>query len=121
MADPSPERADGPGAWVPLAAAAEVAPGAVVAVEVGDRRLAVWRCEDGTVGVVDARCPHQWADLAQVGDVVGCELVCSSHGWRFDLEGTGTKLSVLGRRDRKGDADAHLARERHGTIEAWLP
>ena len=109
-----------PGRWVALVEAAAVPSGTVVAVEVDDLRLAVWRGTDGQVAAVDARCPHQWADLAQVGDVEGCELVCSSHGWRFDPGGVGTKVSVLGRRDRKGDVAAHPCRERDGVIEARL-
>lgn len=108
-------------AWVPLVAAEALPAGAVAGVEVGDLRLAVWRCLDGRVAAVDARCPHQWADLAQVGDVDGCELVCSSHGWRFDPDGVGTKRNVLGRRDRKGDATAHPCRERDGVVEVRLP
>ena len=116
MSDPVPAA----GGWTALVPAASVAPGAVVAVEVDGRRLAVWRCADGAIGAVDARCPHQWADLAQVGHVEGCELVCGSHGWRFDRDGRGTKVNVLGRRDRKGDADAVAVRERDGVVEATL-
>ncbi len=34
-------------------------------------------------------CPHRGADLAVFGEVSGDELVCTLHGWRFDLA-TGT-------------------------------
>ena len=115
---------DGPGddGWRAVCRIDELAPGEVRAAEVDGRRLAVWRCEDGALGgAVDARCPHQWSDLPQVGDVHRCELVCSTHGWRFDREGTGTKVSVLGRRDHKGDVAAHRCRERDGVIEVQAP
>jgi UDP-MurNAc hydroxylase len=36
--------------------------------------------------VVQRRCPHRNADLAAFGEIDGCELVCTLHGWRFDLE-----------------------------------
>ena len=36
--------------------------------------------------VVQRRCPHRNADLAVFGEVDGCELTCTLHGWRFDLE-----------------------------------
>jgi cytochrome P450/nitrite reductase/ring-hydroxylating ferredoxin subunit len=32
----------------------------------------------------EARCPHQGTLLSE-GDIVGAELVCRAHGWRFDL------------------------------------
>lgn len=43
---------------------------------------------DITVGeyLVQRRCPHRNADLAVFGEIDGDELVCTLHGWRFDLE-----------------------------------
>lgn len=43
--------------------------------------------------VVQRRCPHRNADLSVFGEVAGCELVCTLHGWRFDLE-TGRCLTA---------------------------
>ncbi len=43
--------------------------------------------------VVQRRCPHRNADLAVFGEVEGCELTCTMHGWRFDLE-TGECLTA---------------------------
>ena len=43
--------------------------------------------------VVQRRCPHRNADLAVFGEIDGCELVCTLHGWRFDLE-TGRCLTA---------------------------
>lgn len=63
---------------------------------------AVWRLEtpaevepDIELGdwVVQRRCPHRNADLAVFGEIEGCELVCTLHGWRFDLE-TGRCLTA---------------------------
>jgi len=45
--------------------------------------------------IVQRRCPHRNADLSVFGEVNGCELVCTLHGWRFDLE-TGTCLTSAG-------------------------
>jgi UDP-MurNAc hydroxylase len=36
--------------------------------------------------VVQRRCPHRNADLSVFAEIDGCELVCTLHGWRFDLE-----------------------------------
>ncbi len=43
--------------------------------------------------IVQRRCPHRNADLAVFGEIEGCELVCTLHGWRFDLE-TGRCLTA---------------------------
>ena len=109
------------GAWVEVAAVDDVAPGTVVAVEVGEVELALWRTADGVLAACDARCPHQWSHLAGAGVVDGEELVCLSHFWRFDTEGHGSKVSVLGRRDPKGDVATFAVREVDGRIEVLVP
>ena len=43
--------------------------------------------------IVERTCPHRHADLAVFGEIEGCELVCTLHGWRFDLE-TGRCLTA---------------------------
>ena len=106
--------------WVPLHPSAAVAPGAIVAADVGDLELVVWRAFDGHAVVMDARCPHQWSHLEAEGLVDGDELVCTAHFWRFDGQGCGTKLSILGRRDAKADIEVYPTRERDGMIEAML-
>jgi UDP-MurNAc hydroxylase len=46
--------------------------------------------------IVERTCPHRHADLAVFGEIDGCELVCTLHGWRFDLE-TGRCLTAENR------------------------
>jgi len=36
--------------------------------------------------IVQRRCPHRNADLSVFGEIEGDNLVCTLHGWRFDLE-----------------------------------
>ncbi len=43
-----------------------------------DIRLGDW--------IVQRACPHREADLSVFGEIEGNELVCTLHGWRFDLE-----------------------------------
>jgi phenylpropionate dioxygenase-like ring-hydroxylating dioxygenase large terminal subunit len=111
----------GDGAWVDVAAVDEVAEATVVAVEVGEVEVVVWRAADGVLSACDARCPHQWSHLAAAGVVDGDELVCLSHFWRFDTDGHGSKVSVLGRRDAKGDVATFPVREVDGRIEVSVP
>ncbi len=36
--------------------------------------------------LVQRLCPHRQADLAIFGELDGCILTCTQHGWQFDLE-----------------------------------
>ena len=107
-------------AWIRVCDSADVPVGGLVGREAGGRRLVVWRDATGRPCVMDARCPHQWSDLATDGDVDGDELVCTAHHWRFARDGTGTKRNVRGRRDAKADIEVYPCRERRGRIEADL-
>ena len=46
--------------------------------------------------IVERFCPHRQADLSTFGSLEGDELVCSLHGWRFDLA-TGKCNSAAGK------------------------
>ena len=49
--------------------------------------------------IVERACPHRQADLSVFGEVEGQTLVCTLHGWRFDLE-SGECLTASDRRLR---------------------
>jgi nitrite reductase/ring-hydroxylating ferredoxin subunit len=48
--------------------------------------LVAFRCGDGSVGLVGARCPHRCTSL-EYGQVREHGLQCSYHGWMFDNRG----------------------------------
>lgn len=54
--------------------------------------------------IVERACPHRQADLSVFGEVEGQTLICTLHGWRFDLE-TGECLTASDRRLRVRRAD----------------
>jgi UDP-MurNAc hydroxylase len=54
--------------------------------------------------MVERLCPHRQADLSVFGEVDGGELVCTLHGWRFDLA-TGKCLTADDRTLRVRRAD----------------
>ena len=112
---------DAAGGWVAVLREDELPPASVTGVSLPIGILAVWRDADGRACAVDARCPHQWSDLATEGIVDGAELVCTAHCWRFDRAGRGTKVNVGGRRDVKADVAVHPCRIEHGQIEVWVP
>jgi nitrite reductase/ring-hydroxylating ferredoxin subunit len=49
--------------------------------------LVVWRTRSGQLQAADARCPHLGADLSAGGMVIGEQLRCPLHHWRFDTAG----------------------------------
>ncbi|MGI9146114.1 MAG: Rieske (2Fe-2S) protein [Chloroflexota bacterium] len=69
--------------YVTVARLDDVPPGAVVQVQAGDRWYALVNV-DGVLHAVDNNCPHNGGPLAR-GALVGRELVCPWHGWRWDV------------------------------------
>ena len=49
--------------------------------------------------IMERACPHRQADLSVFGEIQDCVLVCTLHGWRFDLE-TGECLTASDRKLR---------------------
>ena len=100
------------GAWHPLGASADLAPGKVRSVEVAGRRLAVGRSEAGCFAADDS-CPHAGASLGE-GMLDGDFLICPLHAYAYDV--------------RTGDCEEDLTvlplfrvREIDGQLEVWLP
>ena len=54
--------------------------------------------------IMERACPHRQADLSVFGEIEDCILVCTLHGWRFDLE-TGECLTASDRHLRVRRAD----------------
>jgi UDP-MurNAc hydroxylase len=56
--------------------------------------------------IVERTCPHRQADLSVFGEIDGDQLVCTLHGWRFDLE-TGQCTNAIDRvlRVRRADRE----------------
>ena len=76
-----------PFGWFQVAWSADVKPGQVLPIEYFDRKLVVWRDDDGATHVNDAFCPHLGAHFGYGGQVQGDDLICPFHGWRFDAQG----------------------------------
>lgn len=72
--------------WFPILRSCHLAPRGVRRVELARRRLVAYRDGTGAAHVLDARCPHLGADLAQ-GSVDGDGLRCAFHGWCFGPDG----------------------------------
>jgi len=76
--------------YIPVAKLGEVAPGAVIRVEVAGRAIALYNL-DGTLYATDEICSHAYASLAE-GFVDGETIECPLHGATFSIK-TGEALS----------------------------
>ena len=81
--------------WYAVALSEEVAPGRPFGCEFLNGRVAVYRRPSGEPVVLTARCPHMGADLA-LGDVVGDDLRCTYHHFRFGPTGRCTAIPCEG-------------------------
>jgi phenylpropionate dioxygenase-like ring-hydroxylating dioxygenase large terminal subunit len=72
-------------AWFPLALSSELARKPLARC-LQNTPLTLFRDGDGRAGALLDRCPHRNVPLSE-GEVVGGELQCPYHGWRFDREG----------------------------------
>lgn len=97
----------------------ELAPGAILPVEVDGQECVVWRGRSGRLGSAPRYCPHLDHDLAD-GYVAGDELVCAGHGWAFDGAGHMYKRNEFGRVDSKGNVLTLTLREDVAGIDAEL-
>ena len=81
-----------------------------------NRRITLWRADDGQVVAMDARCPHLGADLGQ-GRVIQGALRCPFHHWRFDH--SGKCVDAPGEPELPDRcARRYIAKEAHGLV--WL-
>ena len=72
--------------WYPVAASVELEAWPVKKVRILGEDLALFRTENGTLGLVGDRCPHRGASLS-CGMTDGSHLRCAYHGWAFDTSG----------------------------------
>lgn len=72
--------------WYAMARSRAIGRGQVRSIELGSRRIAIYRGGDGRVHAMDARCPHLGADLARAA-VEGDALRCAFHRWCFGADG----------------------------------
>ena len=91
-----------PFGWFQVAWATDIAVGETKPLKYFGRDLVLWRDEQSVVHVQDAFCPHLGAHLGHGGKVVGCEIACPFHGWRFDDAGNNTLIPYSNRTNAKG-------------------
>ena len=97
--------------WYVAAPSKAVRRGQVKSYDLLDRRIALFRDQNGTVHALDARCAHLGADLGQ-GQVVGNQLQCAFHHWCYDPDGSCRRVPGL-------DHPPRRRVRRYPTQEKW--
>lgn len=72
--------------WYVACRSRDLRHGSIRSIELGPKRLVVYRDESGQIHAMEARCPHMGADLAQ-GRVSGTNIQCAFHHWQVGADG----------------------------------
>src|SRR5579863_9691909 len=75
-----------PDYWYAVEWDKNLARGKVIEVRFWGQSIALYRDEMGVAHAVENRCAHRQLKLS-VGEVKGCNLVCTYHGWEYDKDG----------------------------------
>ncbi|WP_280442724.1 Rieske 2Fe-2S domain-containing protein [Nocardia brasiliensis] len=76
-----------PYGWYAVAFSGELRPGRLLTRQFMDREIALFRTESGIARAAEAYCPHLGAHFGHGGTVVGEELRCPFHGFRYSVDG----------------------------------
>ena len=91
-------------------------------VKILGEELVIFRDKSGKIGLLHKHCPHRGASL-EFGIIADCGLICSYHGWHFDIDGSLIKAgseptkSPVHKRVKQGAYPTH---EYEGIIFAYL-
>ena len=108
-----------PDYWYPALWDHELAVGEVREVTFWKKSIALYRGSDGKVRALENRCAHRQLKLSK-GQVDGCLLTCSYHGWKYDEAGKVTAIShsLFGHKMPVVKVDAFPVQVRYGVI--WI-
>ncbi len=106
-------------AWYVVAWDHEVLGDTVLARRVLDVPVIVWRAEDGSVVVMQDRCPHRLAPLS-LGRREGATIRCMYHGLAFDANGRCVEVPGQQRIPPDACVRTYPCVERKRWIWAWM-
>jgi phenylpropionate dioxygenase-like ring-hydroxylating dioxygenase large terminal subunit len=80
--------------WHPVASSAQLTPGALLATQLLDTALVLWRAADGALNAWQDRCPHRGMKLS-MGTLIDNRVRCAYHGWAFGSGGKCQHIPAL--------------------------
>ncbi len=107
-----------PNHWYVVARSSEVTD-KPVSVVLWQQAIAVYRDSTGKIHALEDRCPHRQVKLSH-GQVVGNDLECAYHGWRFNSSGKCAAVPYLAANQKLPNCQirAYPVKEQDGFI--WL-
>lgn len=75
-----------PQSWYPVCRSSEIKIGTCKAIDLFGMEWAIFRGQDGKIGIVEKYCSHMGTDLS-FGKVEGSFITCPLHNWQFDGKG----------------------------------
>ena len=106
--------------WHPVAQASHVAAGALLAADLLDTRIVLWRDSGGMPHAWEDRCPHRGTRLS-MGALRADTLRCAYHGWSFGGDGRCKHipaLPALGEANLKAQVAVYKVQELYGLV--WV-
>jgi phenylpropionate dioxygenase-like ring-hydroxylating dioxygenase large terminal subunit len=103
--------------WHPVALSNQVAAGAMLATDLLETRLVLWRDSGGVLHAWEDRCPHRGTRLS-MGTLHDDTLRCPYHGWSFGKEGRCIHIPALPQAPLKAQVATYHVQEQYGM--AWV-
>ncbi|WP_373989934.1 Rieske 2Fe-2S domain-containing protein [Duganella sp. BuS-21] len=103
--------------WHPVALSNQVAAGAMLATDLLETRLVLWRDSGGVLHAWEDRCPHRGTRLS-MGALQDDTLRCAYHGWAFGKEGRCIHIPALPQAPTKAQVAVYHVVEQYGM--AWV-
>lgn len=105
--------------WYSVARSRDLVNGEVMPISVFDRELALYRTRSGKAVITDAFCPHLGAHLGVEGRVVGENIRCPFHGWKFDTSGKCVEIPYCEEIPERAVIRTWHVSEVNGDIMVW--
>ena len=108
-----------PDYWYAVEWAKSLPRGEVMEVKFWGKSIALFRGKDGVLRAVEDRCAHRQLKLSR-GEVKGCTLVCTYHGWEYEGDGRCSKIphDLFGNKMPQIQLASYPVEERYGLI--WI-
>lgn len=106
--------------WYLICWSDDLQPETVMPLRYFGRDYVAFRGKDGAATLLAAHCPHLGAHLGFGGRVVGNEIVCPFHAWRFDSSGRCTEVPYAKRIPPRACVDAYPVQEHSGMVLSYF-
>lgn len=108
-----------PDYWYPVEWDKNLKPGKVIEVKFWGRSIALYRGDDGRLRALENRCAHRQLKLSH-GQVTGCRLTCTYHGWQYDESGRCVEIphDLFGSKRPEIQVGSYPIKVRYGLI--WI-